>query len=182
MKHPIVSNVNLQPGQAVANRVIVPVPSGCSGATCTVRLWNSAGAVNVAVDIDGWFGTSSGSQFTALVSPARICDTRSGGAAPGCTYRLFGGRRNATPPHRCRRRRRPGDSAVLNAPVAVVVNVTAVNATTGTFITAYPGNLATPNASDLNLVNFNPVSNLVVVGVDRRLGPSTWPTMPATSI
>jgi hypothetical protein len=168
VKHPLVSNVNLQPGQAVANRVIVPVPSGCSGATCTVRLWNSAGTVNVAVDIDGWFGTSSGSQFTALASPARICDTRSGGAAPGCTTAFVAA---GTPLHLTV----AGVDGVpatggANSPVAVVVNVTAVNATTGTFITVYPGNLATPNASDLNVVNFNPVSNLVVVGVDPATG------------
>ena len=55
---------------------------------------------------------------------------------------------------------------------AVVVNVTAVNATTGTLITVYPGTtgLARPNASDLNVGPTWPVANLVVVGVDSTTG------------
>jgi hypothetical protein len=57
-----------------------------------------------------------------------------------------------------------------HSPVALVANVTAVDASTGTFITVYAGNLPTPNASDLNLLNFNPVTNLVVVGIDPATG------------
>ena len=58
------------------------------------------------------------------------------------------------------------------APATVQFNAASetINATTGTFIAVYPGNLATPNASDINVVNFNPVSNLVVVGVDPATG------------
>ncbi len=170
--HPIVSNINVEAGKALANRVIVPVPSGCVGATCTIKLWNSLGLVNVAVDIDGWFGTGAGAgtaQFTALPSPARVCDTVSGGNAQGCST--------------------PGTvpaGGVLNinvtgidgipalgsahSPVALVANITAFNATTGTFITVYPGNLATPNASDINVSTFFPVTNLVVVGIDPATG------------
>jgi hypothetical protein len=46
--------------------------------------------------------------------------------------------------------------------------VTAVNATTGTFITVYPGpnTSPVPNASDLNVASYLPVPNLVVVTVD----------------
>jgi sugar lactone lactonase YvrE len=166
---PTVSNVNLEAGQAVANRVIVPVPSGCSGATCTVRLWNGAGNVNVAVDIDGWFGASGGSQFTALASPARICDTRVGGNAPGCSGR---GKVTAGTPLNLDVTGIDGIPAFGSAhsPVALVANVTAVDATTGTFITVYPGNLGTPNASDMNAPYFNPVTNLVVVGIDPATG------------
>jgi DNA-binding beta-propeller fold protein YncE len=169
VNHPTVSNVNLEAGQAVANRVVVPVPSGCSGATCTVKLWNGAGNVNVAVDIDGWFGTATGAQFTALASPARICDTRVGGAAPGCA--TPGMVASGNPLHLTV----DGVDGIPalgsgNAPEALVANITAVDATTGTVITVYPGNLSTPNASDLNAPNFNPVTNLVVVGIDPATG------------
>ena len=166
---PGVSNVNLEAGQAVANRVIVPVPSGCSGVTCTVRLWNSAGNVNVAVDIDGWFGTASGSQFTALPSPVRICDTRFGSNAQGCTTP---GKVAAGTPMNLNVTGIDGIPTLGSAhsPVALVANVTAVDATTGTFVTVYPGNVGTPNASDLNVPNFNPVTNLVVVGIDPATG------------
>ena len=167
---PGVSNINAEAGQAVPNRVVVPVPSACSGVTCTVKIGNSAGFVNVAVDVDGWFGTASGSQFTALPSPARICDTRFGGNAQGC----------ATPG-------KIGPGGVLtidvtgidgipalgstHSPLALVANVTAVDATTGTFITVYPGNIVSaPNASDINVSPTFPYTNLVVVGIDPATG------------
>jgi hypothetical protein len=167
--HPAVSNVNLEAGQAVGNRVIVPVPSGCSAATCTVKLWNSVGTVNVAVDIDGWLGTSSGSQFTALASPTRICDTRFGGGAQGCSNP---GKVRAGTPLTLNVTGIAGIPALGSAhsPVALVANVIAVDATTGTFISVYPGNMSTPNASDLNVPDFNPVTNLVVVGIDPATG------------
>jgi hypothetical protein len=158
---PNASNLNLAAKTAVPNRVIVPVSN-----TGTVTIWNGLGSINVAVDIDGWFQTGTGSQFTALPSPARVCDTRVGGNAQGCST--------------------PGTvraGGVLNinvtgidgiptmssspAPTAIVANITVVNATTGTFVTVYPGNLSLPNASDLNVPSLLPVTNLVVVG----LGP-----------
>jgi hypothetical protein len=167
--HPNAANINVEAHKAVGNRVIVPVPSGCSGATCTVKIWNSVGSVNVAVDVDGWFGTASGSQFTALPTPARVCDTRFGGNAQGCS----------TPGT-------IGPGGVLNinvtgidgipalgsthSPLALVANVTAVNATTGTFITVYPGNLSPPHAADISVPGFLPVNNLVVVGIDPATG------------
>ena len=52
-----------------------------------------------------------------------------------------------------------------HSPVAVVLNVTVVNATTPTFVTAYPGLTSRPNASDLNVPSSAPVTNLVVVEV-----------------
>jgi hypothetical protein len=53
------------------------------------------------------------------------------------------------------------------APVAVVANVTAVNATTGTVVTVYPGPVgsAVPTSSGLNIPSFEPETNLVVVEV-----------------
>jgi hypothetical protein len=167
--HPTAANINIEAHKALGNRVIVPVPSGCSGATCTVKISNSVGSVNVAVDVDGWFGTGSGSQFTALPTPARVCDTRFGGSTQGCS----------TPGT-------VGPGGVLNinvtgidgipdlgsahSPLALVANVTAVNATTGTFITVYPGNLSPPNAADISVASFLPVNNLVVVGIDPATG------------
>jgi hypothetical protein len=51
------------------------------------------------------------------------------------------------------------------APVAVVLNVTAVGPSASTFITVYPGLLGRPNASDLNAASGTVSTNLVVVGV-----------------
>jgi len=161
---PAASNLNLGAGTNVANRVIVPV----SG-TETVTIWNAIGSVNVAVDIEGWFATGSGSQFTALPSPARVCDTRYGGNAQGC----------ATPGT-------IGAGGVLtinvtgidgipslggaHSPIALVASVTVLGATTGTYVTVYPGNLSRPNASDLSVPSALAVTNLVVVGIDPTTG------------
>ena len=164
--HPNAANININPGTAVPNRVIVPVPAGCGGATpCTVNIWNSVGFVNVAVDIGGWFGTASGAQFTAI-PPARVCDVRSGNVnVDGCT------RGFVTSGHVLTINVTGVDGIGLlvgaHTPVAIVANVSAVNATSSTFVTVYPGpaSAGRPNASDLNEPNFLPVTNLVVVKV-----------------
>ena len=103
---PTVSNVNLEAGQAVANRVIVPVPSGCSGATCTVKLWNSAGNVNVAVDIDGWFGSPVRSSPRCQVRRASV--TRDSAAALRAANSREDRRGIPPQPQRHRDRRDPG--------------------------------------------------------------------------
>jgi hypothetical protein len=158
---PIASNINVEAHAAVPNRVIVPVT--CTGGNCTVSIWNGAGSVNIAVDIDGWFTTGTGTQFTALATPARICNTQNGNSSDaGCSKGLVGSGQvlnieaagiDGIPP----------DTGGAGSPVAIVANVTAVNATTGTFITVYPGTvLSAPTASDLNVPSYLPVSNLVV--------------------
>jgi len=160
---PVASNLNVEAHKAVPNRVIVPVT--CTGGNCTVSIWNGAGSVNIAVDIDGWFTTGSGTQFTALATPARICDTQNGNPSDGgCAKGLVGAGAGhvlnieaagigGIPPY----------TGLAGGPVAIVANVTAVNATTGTFITVYPGTvLSAPNASDLNVPSYLPVTNLVV--------------------
>lgn len=153
---PNASNVNLNAGTTLPNRVIVQVsPTG------TVSLWNSVGSVNVAVDVDGWFQASgTTAQFTGL-TPARVCDTRYGnGSDQGCAKGVIGSGRvltiNVT-----------GIDGVPAAgtPVAVVVNVTAVLPTSATFITVYPGATGRPNASDLNVSAGKVGTNLVVAEV-----------------
>jgi hypothetical protein len=165
--HPTASNVNLNAKAIVPNRVIVPVQSGCSP-TCTVNIWNSVGSVNVAVDVNGWFGTVAAAQFTS-VTPSRICDTRSN-SYPSCSQA----------PVTAGTTLNVNVTGVANVPgigqphfpIAVVINVTAVLPTSGTFITVYPGpgTASPPTASDLNVPSGGVVSNLVVVGVDPTTG------------
>ena len=85
---PQASNINVLAGGVVPNRVIVPVPAHCAAPNCKVTIETSAGSVDVAVDIDGWFtdntGTQGGSLFSG-VAPSRLCDTRYGNSNdPGC--------------------------------------------------------------------------------------------------
>ena len=158
---PNASNLNVSAHAVLPNRVVVPV-----GTDGTVDIKNSVGSVNVAVDIDGYFTTGTGSQFTALPTPARVCITiggtqntggcRSGVVGPGGKLNIFVTGIDGIPA-----------TGSAHSPTALVVNVTAVNATTGTFVTVYPGpaNAALPTASDLNLQGGQTVPNLVFVGV-----------------
>src|SRR5580704_3391403 len=160
------SNINLNAGTVLPNRVIVPVsPSG------QITIVTSVGSVHVAVDIDGWFQTTTGKQFTPLTRPFRVCNTQTGnpadgGETTGCIKATVSGGTalnidvtgiDGIP--------QEGDAG---APTAIVANVTAVDATTGTYITVYPGPKTSPvpNASDLNVATSLPVPNLVVVTVD----------------
>jgi hypothetical protein len=169
--HPTASNVNVNARAVVPNRVIVPVPSGCTAAACTVHIWNSVGSVNVAVDVDGWFGTAtSAAQFTSVI-PGRICDTRFNSSnAQGCSQGAVhaGGKLtiNVTGINDV-----PGIGDP-HFPTAVVVNVTAVSPTSGTFVTVYPGpaTASRPNASDLNVPPGVTLTNLIIVGVDPTTG------------
>jgi DNA-binding beta-propeller fold protein YncE len=165
---PTASNINLPAGAVVPNRVIVPVPAGCAAPHCTVTIANSAGSVNVVVDIDGWFTDSTGSQTGALfsgVTPSRLCDTRVGNSNdPGCSE-------SAIPAGGVLNIQVAGKAGIpsmssSSPPVALVVNVTAVQATTGTYVTVYSSDLGTqPEASDLSVSVGQADTNLVLVQV-----------------
>src|ERR1700722_20184162 len=158
---PNASNLNVAAHAVLPNRVIVPVT--CVSGSCTVSIWNSVGSVNIAVDVDGWYTTATGAQFTALATPARVCNTLNGTTCPeraiagGHVLNIgvtgFDGI--------------PAETGSAGSPVAIVANVTALSATAPTYVTVFPGpsSLTHPGASDLN-VGVGPVStNLVVVGV-----------------
>jgi NHL repeat len=165
---PTASNLNLTAGSVVPNRVIVPVPAHCVAPGCTVTIWNGVGSVNVAVDIDGWFTDAEGIQTTGSlfsgVAPSRLCDTRSGSADAGCAHAKIGagGTLHIAV---------AGEAGIPSMssgtpPVAVVANVTALTATTSTFVTAYsPDDSSRPGVSDLNVLAGKVDTNLVAVQV-----------------
>ena len=165
---PKASNINLPAGAVIPNRVIVPVPAHCSAPNCRVTIANSVGSVNVAVDIDGWYTDNTGTQSGALfsgVAPSRLCDTRYGNTNdPGCSKAAIhaGGILNIQIAGKA------GIPSMTSSspPVAVVANVTAVDATAGTFVTAYSSDVTSlPKASDLNVLVGQADTNLVVVQV-----------------
>jgi hypothetical protein len=157
---PQASNLNINPHKAVPNRVIVPVT--CAAGNCTVSIWNGAGTINIAVDIDGWF-SASGTSFTALTAPVRVCNTQNGNpSVQGCTKgAVAGGSANV------RNLVVTNVDGIPSTATAIVANVTAVNATTSTYVTVFPGPLgaSVPNASDINTTSIFAVPNLVIVGV-----------------
>jgi murein DD-endopeptidase MepM/ murein hydrolase activator NlpD len=136
---PGTSNVNFIAGQTIANRVVTGVgPDG------KVTIRNGPGTVQVVVDVVGWFSDASAPAATSGrylgLLPTRVLDTRSGIGGvgtlnPGQTLATIAGLGGIP----------PGGAA------AVILNLTATNATGTSFLSVYPSNASYPNTSDLNI-------------------------------
>ncbi|MEK7423750.1 MAG: DUF1501 domain-containing protein [Actinomycetota bacterium] len=150
-ERPLASSLNMVRGQIVPNLVLARV-----GAGGRVSIYNNSGSTHVVADVLGGFGPGVPSKFVT-VSPSRVLDTREGIGAPraplggtAMTLQLagFGGV--------------PGAGAT-----AVLLNVTAVTPSMGTFVTVFPTGIERPNASNLNAAAGQVVPNMVIA----RLGP-----------
>ncbi|MBV8160388.1 MAG: hypothetical protein JO265_05640 [Acidimicrobiia bacterium] len=146
---PLASNLNFGPGQNIPNLVVVKV-----GSDGNVKVYNAQGTVDVIFDVVGWYG-ATGSAYAPL-PPNRVLDTRDGtGGAGG---RLNAGESRAV--------QVAGVGGVPGSGVsAVVLNVTAVSPSTGSFLTLYPSGVAKPVASNLNFGPGQIIPNLVFVKV-----------------
>ncbi|MEU8758641.1 hypothetical protein [Streptomyces sp. NPDC048659] len=143
------SHLNPGEGETRSNLVVVPVKDG------GVDLYNHAGSVDLIADVAGYYtGDRVGSLYSSLNS-RRVMDTRDGtGVAkakvgPAGTVTLTVG----------------GTANVPAEATAVVLNVTATNTTSATYVTAYPYGTTRTAASNLNVPAGATVSNLVVVPV-----------------
>ncbi|MHB8509956.1 MAG: hypothetical protein ACYDGR_15150, partial [Candidatus Dormibacteria bacterium] len=148
---PVASNVNFVAGQTSANRAIVPV--GNSG---MVSLHNSLGAVDVVVDVSGWFtdsssGAAQGGAFTGQ-PPARVLDTRSSGMIP---------------PRQAVSLQLAGTAGIPPGASAALFNLTVANPDGVGFVSVYPSGDALPLSSDLNYDTGMNVANLVAA----KIGP-----------
>lgn len=151
---PTAASMNLAPGQSLSNMVVAKV-----GANGKVSIYGLTGSTDVVVDVMGWF--PSGGQYTGL-SPARLADTRAGGAT-------IDGRGAGTGAL--------GVQATFDVAVAgrggvpasgvgaVVLNVAITNPTAATFLTVWPTGQTRPTAANMNAVAGQSLSNLVVAKV-----------------
>ena len=147
---PLASSVNMAPRQTVPNLVLAKLGDGGR-----VSIYNHSGASHVVVDVLGCFGDGVASRFVPL-SPARVLDTRDGTGAP--RQRLGRGAMSV---------RLAGRGGVPSSGAsAVLVNVTAVTPSEGTYVTVFPSGLERPLASNLNAVAGQVVPNMVIA----RLG------------
>jgi uncharacterized delta-60 repeat protein len=136
---PLASTINFGPGQTTPNAVVVGMASDG-----TINLVIGAGQAHVVVDVMGWFGPSQG--FTPM-TPVRAHDSRNTVAlAPG--------------------EARPVPVTGAGTANAVALNITAVDATAGGHLRAWPGTGAAPWASVLNFSPQTTVANAMVMGVD----------------
>lgn len=135
---PNASSLNLDAGGTAPNQVTIPL--GAGGA---ISMFTEQGA-HLIVDIVGYYTESSG--FTPLV-PSRVMDTR-----PGVVQLGYSGDKPAAgaivPVQIAGRGGVPANGAG-----AVILNITATDATAPGFISAWPGGTTQPNASILNLAH-----------------------------
>jgi uncharacterized protein (DUF1501 family) len=151
---PVVSNLNYDAGRTVPNLVVCKL--GAGGA---VSLYASGGDLDVIADVVGCF-TAAGSRLVAL-TPTRVLDTRSGRGARrgpvggGTEIELAVG----------------GVGGVDPNAKAIVLNVTATNTTSDTYVTVYPNGVKRPTSSSLNVMAGGTIANLVVakVGTNGRV-------------
>lgn len=146
---PTASNVNFAAGETTANAATVQV--GTNGA---VRFANEQGAVHVIADVVGWFddGSAPGTLYNA-VGPTRVLDSR--GPVGGWDHPLAAGDANV------RTLALAGGHGIPRTATSVVLNVTATNATAGSFVQVWPTGTARPTSSSLNFGAFQTVANLV---------------------
>jgi hypothetical protein len=149
---PTASNINGAAGDTLPNLVTVKVGTGGK-----VRFRNQNGSINVIADVVGYYEHGTGDAFHAL-SPIRALDSR--GSTGGWNGKLLSGSGNtrslqvsSSPPN--------GVATVTPNASAVIMNVTATDAVTGTFITVYPSG-SPPNSSNLNVSAGQTIPNLVI--------------------
>ena len=167
---PLVSNLNFDAGDTVANRAIVKL-----GANGRVTIYNLAGGTDIVVDVGGWFTDASapatGGAFVAT-QPARILDTRDG----------TGGVNGIRPAATAVEVQITGRGGVPATGVtAVAINVTATQPAALGFLTVFPTGNNLPLASDLNFDANETRPNLVVVQVGAG-GKVTLYTSAATHV
>jgi RHS repeat-associated protein len=165
---PATSSVNLSAGTVVTKEVTVPV--GYYGG---ITITNNYGAVDVVVDVEGYFMGGTGSQYTPVTSE-RICDTR-----PANPSALSGSAAQCNGTNNIGTTIPAGGTITVNVtslttgiatPIpanatAVVLNVAAVNGTTAGFARVYPTGQPPPNTSSLNYPAATAVSNEVTTAL-----------------
>ena len=144
---PSTSSLNFPAGATVPNLVISKI-----GTNGKVGIFNANGNTHVVVDVVGYLSsTASGRHF--VVSPYRLLDTRPDDVAP------LGPAGSVT-------LQALGVGGVPTSGVsAVALTIAAKSPTANTFVTAWPGGVARPNAASLNPRAGVDVSNLAIVRV-----------------
>jgi len=155
---PSTSDLNFLPGQTNPNLVTVQV-----GTDGYVDLYNSAGRVNLVVDVQGYFTTQAATAeaggyaegYLVPVTPSRVLDTRYG---TGAAERPVAAKSVTTVTL-------PSASVPADA-TAVVLDVTATGSRAGGWAAAFPATGSLPVVSDLDFSAGQTASGLVVVPLD----------------
>ncbi len=161
---PLVSNLNVAANTNQPNRVVASLLE--YQGTGYICVFNDVGTINVAIDVNGWFGNgqdAGGAHFYAL-GPSRICDTRYTQGTQCAGETLAPGEALSV--------QVDGTGPLPSSGVtALVANVTAVSASAATYLSVYPEAMYPPGTSDLNPPAQTNIANLVIVAIaaDGRL-------------
>ena len=148
------STLNPEPGMVLANEIVAKV-----GSDGQVEVYNRNGTVDLLFDVVGYLPAES--EYVPL-TPSRVLDTRDG---TGSVKAPLGARER-------RSVQVTGVGGVPSSGVgAVVLNVTAVNATRTGYVTVWPAGVERPLASTLNPEPGMVLANEIVakVGSDGRV-------------
>ncbi|MGR4884626.1 hypothetical protein ACIPUC_35180 [Streptomyces sp. LARHCF249] len=144
------SNLNFTAGLTIPNLVVVPVVNG------KVSFYNNAGSVDLIADVAGYYTTDGSGSTYKPITPTRLMDTREGLGVPrakvgqGGTVTL----------------QVTGTAGIPATGVtAVVLNVTATDPNTASYVSVYPNGTTRTSASNLNFTAGLTIPNLVVVPV-----------------
>ncbi|MDQ1627677.1 MAG: hypothetical protein QOI54_1421 [Actinomycetota bacterium] len=143
-------------GVSVANRAVTALSQGGR-----LRIDSRGAAAHVVLDVVGWYAPTSvaGGKAFQAVSPRRVLDTRTG----------LGAKRARVAANRTIALTVRGKGGALPANAsAVVMNLTATDASASTYLTAWPAGVPRPTASDLNVLRGRTTANLVVVAIGRK--------------
>lgn len=143
---PNASNLNMGPGVARANTAVVKV-----GANGKIRLYVAETDADLIVDVLGSFGPYGGK--VTSIAPERFVDSRSG----------KGTQRGPMQPYQTRTFQVAGVGGVPRNATAVIANLTATNATSSGYLTAWPAGNRQPTSSNLNFAAGQTVPNLVLL-------------------
>lgn len=155
---PTVSNVNVDANLAGSGLAVANLATVALGSDGRLTLLNGPGAVDVALDLVGYYADidgPAGSRYVPLDAPRRLADTRVATGGLGAT---FG-------PATTRRLDLSETRVAHPSMTAAVLQVTAVGSTAPSFITLSPSGSDRPEASNLNLIPGRVTSNLTIVPI-----------------
>ncbi len=170
---PSTSNLNAVSGTVVNKEVTIPLATSGSGKG-GFTIYNSAGSVNVTVDVEGYFYGNNGSYFVAS-TPQRICDTRSNGNSTPCEAKTISSGGTLTV-------QAAGLSDVPSSATAVVVTVTTLNETAAGYLTIYPAGATRPTSAQINFTSGAVDNNEVTVGIGTNDDISIYNSSGSTNV
>ncbi|HEV2346170.1 MAG TPA: PKD domain-containing protein [Actinocrinis sp.] len=143
---PTASNLNFNPGDTLANMVIVPV-----GADGKIDLYNYSSGTQLIADVAGYFSASGASDYTPI-DPTRVADTRSTGNTPipgaQAEYVVLDSTASG--------------NGVAVAMTGFVLTTTVTNTVAGGYLTVYPYGVTRPVVSNLNFSPGQTAANLAL--------------------